>query len=181
MAQEEDLGLKEGVGERVLSQRWPSTSLVDKSLVYGRDDEKEKMIELVLSDNARSTTDAIGVISKVGMGGAGKTTLPQLLYNDERVKEHFDLKAWVCVSEEFDPVRVTKMILEEITPSFETNNLNQLQIKLKERVNKKKFLLVLDDAWNEDSNDWAMLQTPLKVGAKVSKTVVTVCMSCTQY
>ena len=86
------------------------------------------MIELVLSDNARSTTDATGVISIVGMGGADKTTLAQLLYNDERVKEHFDLKAWVCVSEEFDPVRVTKMILEEITPSsFETNNLNQLQ------------------------------------------------------
>ncbi|RVX04599.1 putative disease resistance RPP13-like protein 1 [Vitis vinifera] len=165
------LGLKEGVGEK-LSQRWPSTSLVDESLVYGRHDEKQKMIEQVLSDNARR--DEIGVISIVGMGGLGKTTLAQLLYNDARVMEHFDLKAWVCVSEEFDPIRVTKTILEEITSStFETNNLNQLQVKLKERINTKKFLLVLDDVWNEDSSNWAMLQTPLKGGAKGSKIVVT--------
>ncbi|RVW24189.1 putative disease resistance RPP13-like protein 1 [Vitis vinifera] len=173
MARDRDvLGLKEGVGEK-LAQRWPSTSLVDESLVYGRDQIKEKMVQLLLSNNARST-DAMGVISIVGMGGTGKTTLAQLLYNDQRVKKHFDLKAWVCVSEEFDPIRVTKTILEAINSSTSnTTDLNLLQVQLKERINMKKSLLVLDDVWNEDSCDWDALRTPLIVGAKGSKIIVT--------
>ncbi|RVW24182.1 putative disease resistance RPP13-like protein 1 [Vitis vinifera] len=173
IAQDRDvLGLKEGVGEK-LAQRWPSTSLGDESLVYGRAQIKEEMVQLLLSDNARST-DAMGVISIVGMGGTGKTTLAQLLYNDQRVKEHFEIKAWVCVSEEFDPIRVKKTILEAINSSMSnTTDLNLLQVQLKERINMKNFLLVLDDVWNEDSCDWDTLRTPLIVGAKGSKIIVT--------
>ena len=173
IAQDRDvLGLKEGVGEK-LAQRWPSTSLGDESLVYGRAQIKEEMVQLLLCNNARST-DAMGVISIVGMGGTGKTTLAQLLYNNQRVKEHFEIKAWVCVSEEFDPIRVTKTILEAINSSTSnTTDLNLLQVQLKERINMKKSLLVLDDVWNEDSCDWDALRTPLIVGAKGSKIIVT--------
>ena len=52
--------------------------------MFGRDEVKEEMIKK-LSDNV--STNRIDVISIVGMGGAGKTKLAQLLYNDARVKE----------------------------------------------------------------------------------------------
>ena len=49
------------------------------------------------------------------MGGVGKTTLTQLVYNKELVTERFDVRAWVCVSQEFDMLRITKTILEAVT------------------------------------------------------------------
>ncbi|RVW79843.1 putative disease resistance RPP13-like protein 1 [Vitis vinifera] len=164
-----------GVGEN-LSKRWPTTSLVDESGVYGRDADKEKIVEFLLFHNASG--NKIGVIALVGMGGIGKTTLTQLVYNDRRVVEYFDLKAWVCVSDEFDLVRITKTILKAFDSgtsgkSPDDDDLNLLQLKLKERLSRKKFLLVLDDVWNEDYNIWDLLRTPFSVGLNGSKIIVT--------
>ncbi|KAK9192535.1 hypothetical protein WN944_003228 [Citrus x changshan-huyou] len=109
------------------------------------------------------------------MGGVGKTTLAQLVYNDDRVQRHFEIKEWTCVSEDFDVSRVTKSILKSIAKDQSNNDddLNSLQVKLKERLSGKKFLLVLDDLWNENYNSWCTLSCPFGAGASGSKIVVT--------
>ena len=91
------------------SQTLPTTSLVEESGVYGRDEEKEAFIKLLLSND-----EEISVIPIMGMGGIGKTTLAQLLYNVVRVKQHFDLQAWACVSNEFDVIRISQCIYESL-------------------------------------------------------------------
>ncbi|XVE68910.1 hypothetical protein DITRI_Ditri09bG0107500 [Diplodiscus trichospermus] len=169
--QKDILCLKESRAEKIF-QRTPATSLVDESSVYGRDDEKEAILKLLDPEYARE--NQMDVIPIVGMGGLGKTTLAQLIYNDERVKKWFDLKAWVCVSEEFDSFRVTKTILQEIILSVDADqNLNQLQLKLKDKLLGKKFLFVLDDVWNENYDDWVGLKSLFCFGAKNSKILVT--------
>ncbi|XP_028757286.1 putative disease resistance RPP13-like protein 1 [Neltuma alba] len=108
------------------------------------------------------------------MGGLGKTTLAQLVYNDRRVMDGFNLKVWVCVSDEFDVLRVTKTVYEAITGSKDdTNDLNMLQIKLKQQLTQKRFLLVLDDVWNENFMLWEALQSPFNHGAIGSKILLT--------
>ncbi|CAI0461781.1 unnamed protein product [Linum tenue] len=170
--QKDALGLRHGIGENPSLQRLPSTSLVDESGVYGRDGDKRAIMGMLLSDYG--SHNAVGVIPIVGMGGVGKTTLAQIVYNDNVVRERFDLMAWVCVSKEADVSEVTKDILEEVTgrKCFSTT-LNQLQVMLKEKLNGKKFLLVLDDVWNDKYAHWDILLRPLKSGTEGSKVVVT--------
>ncbi|KAK9217345.1 hypothetical protein WN943_005972 [Citrus x changshan-huyou] len=109
------------------------------------------------------------------MGGLGKTTLAQLVYNDKQVQDHFDLKAWTCVSDDFDVIRLTKSILLSIASDQNVDNhdLNKLQEELKKKLSQKKFLLVLDDVWNENYNDWDRLRRPFEAGAPGSKIIVT--------
>jgi Leucine-rich repeat (LRR) protein len=170
--QKDVLGLREGVGGKS-SQRLPTTSLVEESKIYGRDFDKEPIVNMLLSNDAESN-DHPRVIPIVGMGGVGKTTLAQLIYNDQRITEHFNLKYWVCVSQEFDIPRITKTILEDVTSDkCNTTNFNMIQTRLKESLVGKKFLLVLDDVWNEKYDDWEEFKKPFKYGALGSKIIVT--------
>ncbi|TYJ36646.1 hypothetical protein E1A91_A05G321400v1 [Gossypium mustelinum] len=154
------LGLKENFKGENAFQRTPTTCLVDESDVCGRDDEKEEIMKLL--DPQNLSANQIDVIPIVGMGGLGKTTLAQLIYNDPRVDKWFHPKAWVCVSEEFDAFNCD-----------ESQNLNQLQLKLKEQLSGKKYLIILDDVWNENYAVWEQLSIPFKFGAQNSKIIVT--------
>ncbi|AES69765.1 putative P-loop containing nucleoside triphosphate hydrolase, leucine-rich repeat domain, L [Medicago truncatula] len=153
--------------------RTPSSSVVNESFMVGRKDDKETITNMLLSKSSTSNNN-IGVVAILGMGGVGKTTLAQIAYNDEKVQEHFDLKAWACVSEDFDILRVTKTLLESVTSrAWENNNLDFLRVELKKTLRDKRFLFVLDDLWNDNYNDWDELVTPLINGNNGSRVIVT--------
>ncbi|CAJ1978022.1 unnamed protein product [Sphenostylis stenocarpa] len=177
--QKGDLGLKAASGlgsgfSNELPRKSQTTSLVVGSDIYGRDDDKEKIFHWLTSDRENPMQPS-SILSIVGMGGLGKTTLAQHVFNDPRMEEaKFDVKAWICVSDEFDVFRVSKAILEAVTGSTDdSRDLEMVHRRLKEKLMEKKFLLVLDDVWNEYQFKWEDVQKPLVFGAQGSKVLVT--------
>ncbi|XP_058079948.1 putative disease resistance protein RGA4 [Magnolia sinica] len=165
--------LREGVVDRPgnTEGRLQTASFVIESEVYGRDEEKEKIVESLIHV---STQEDVSIIPIVGMGGLGKTTLAQFAYNDERVAKHFELRMWVCVSNDFEVRRLIKTILESATDGkHDLLELDLLQRRLQEKLRGKKFLLVLDDVWDENPENWDQLKQFLRGGARGSKIIVT--------
>ncbi|PWA52538.1 Disease resistance protein [Artemisia annua] len=135
-----------GIGS-VISIRQPS-SLMPLVEIYGRDEEKRMIVDKI----SRHDVDDVRVYAIWGMGGIGKTTLAQLVYNDEMVETHFDLKCWL-----------------------DGMSLDDLQIQLQNKLREKKYFIIMDDVWieNKDMNKWDELCKALSCGAKGSTIMVT--------
>ena len=176
------LGLKEASAARVgvgsgsnskVSQKFSSTSfLSERDDIYGRDDDKDNIFNWLAPDTHNG--NKLLILSIVGMGGLGKTTLAQHVYHDQRIEGTFDIKAWVCVLDDFDVFKVTRTILEAITRSTDdSRNLEMVQGRLRDILSGKRFLLVFDDVWNESQSRWEQMQKALDSGALGSRILVT--------
>jgi hypothetical protein len=123
----------------------------------------------------------------VGIGGLGKTTLAKLVFNDKRIDEVFQLKIWVCVSDDFDTRKIIIKIINSALSSASAPpsvafahqedinhfDIEQLQIYLRHKLDGQKFIFVLDDIWNDDRAKWIELIDLIKDGAVESKIIVT--------
>ncbi|XP_027911076.1 putative disease resistance RPP13-like protein 1 [Vigna unguiculata] len=167
------LGLKKGGGVEVgsgSSSKLTYSSLPNESDICGRDDDKESIFKWLTSD----THNNLSILSIVGMGGLGKTSLAQHVFNDPRLEGKFDINVWVSVPQEFDVLKVSRAILDTIASSTDHSIPKEvIQKRLKENLMGKKFLLVLDDVWNENSSKWEDVQKPLVFGGQGSRILVT--------
>ncbi|XP_027909774.1 putative disease resistance protein At3g14460 isoform X1 [Vigna unguiculata] len=147
-----------------------NTSLPNESVMYGRDDDKEFVFNWLTSH----TDNKLSILCIVGMGGLGKTSLAQHVFNDPMIDGKFDIKAWISVPQEFDVLNVSKAILDTIAGSTDHSIQQELvQRRLKEKLTGKKFLFVLDDVWNERQSKWEDVQKPLLFGGQGSRILVT--------
>ncbi|XP_030943056.1 putative disease resistance protein RGA4 [Quercus lobata] len=156
---------------RAVSRERETHSFVRDKEVIGREEDKKAIIGQLQDSDVKEN---VSFISIVGIGGLGKTTLAQYVYNDKIVKAHFELKIWVCVSDVFDVKTIVENIIISATRKKpESLIMEHLQIELREILNQKMYLLVLDDVWNENEETWGKLRTLLLDGKRGSKVVIT--------
>ncbi|KAJ1380789.1 P-loop containing nucleoside triphosphate hydrolase, partial [Sesbania bispinosa] len=146
----------------IQSRERKTSSVVLESVIIGREHDKREILRLLLEPLGNENVSLIGI---VGIGGIGKTTVAQMVYNDTEVQRHFEMQMWVCVSDNFD---VKKEILELLKIGSGCNDQDTMEV-----LNGRKYLLVLDDMWNENRERWDHLTSFLMRGAPGSRILIT--------
>ncbi|KAL6660584.1 hypothetical protein ACP70R_001619 [Stipagrostis hirtigluma subsp. patula] len=148
--------------------------LVKDENLIGLKKERELLKEW-LSPNApvlRFNIPALKVVSVWGMGGMGKTSLVTTVY--EKIKDSFDIHAWLTVSQTYCGVdALLKELLKTVSASEKTTQVDshrgnkkqmkpqdidklgilELKVNLKEALTEKKYIVVLDDVWDRRVHD----------------------------
>ncbi|XP_043714230.1 disease resistance RPP13-like protein 4 [Telopea speciosissima] len=128
--------------------RW-SSPVYDHTQVVGLEADTQKLKEWLFEAN--SGLLAIGI---VGMGGLGKTTTAQKVFNDREVENHFDRRMWVSVSQTFTEEQILRSMLKHLGDASVGDDRGELLRKINQYLQGQRYLIVMDDVWREDSDWW---------------------------
>ncbi|KAG2592092.1 hypothetical protein PVAP13_5NG525286 [Panicum virgatum] len=147
-----------------------SSPLVHDKDTVGLDKDLDVLLQHTLGGESE-----FSVMSLVGMGGVGKTTLAKKVYDHPHVKKHFDRSSWVYVSNMMELRGVLREMAKGLMriPSAEVSSLSegQLQELLLCGLGGLRFLLVLDDVW--DKGLWHVIKRVLPNNGTGSRVLVT--------
>ncbi|XP_031107866.1 putative late blight resistance protein homolog R1B-23 [Ipomoea triloba] len=116
------------------------------NVMVGCDDEFETIKRKLISDS-----NNLEVISITGMGGIGKTTLAQRVYNDKAViASHFDIRAWTTVSQQHN---LREMLCDLLGSNDTDLDISDLASQLRRKLLGQRYLIVIDDIWNTQAWD----------------------------
>ncbi|XP_027152175.1 disease resistance protein RPM1-like [Coffea eugenioides] len=148
--------------------------LIEEAQLVGIDKPKAELISKILSDHSQ-----LKVVSVVGMGGLGKTTLVKKVYDDAAVKKQFQSHAWITVSQNFQLRDIIKNLIQQlyneirqpIPPEAESMDVLTLSQIVKDFLQEIRYILVLDDVWSIDA--WEAIKCVLPDCNITSRVVLT--------
>ncbi|PWA35308.1 NB-ARC domains-containing protein [Artemisia annua] len=121
-----------------------------EEMVVGLDQDVKLIRDQLVQDQKQ-----LDVVSIVGMGGLGKTTLANKVFNDPYVMYHFQVRAWVTVSHTYEKSDLLIQILASIGSELDSveTSYYQLRDKLHKSLMNKRYFIVIDDIWSNEAWD----------------------------
>ncbi|CAN6564517.1 unnamed protein product [Malus baccata var. baccata] len=150
-----------GLVAKTVDQTPPGMGNRETVSSFGHDEKiigREKIVSDIIATliESKNQEEYLSVRAIVGMGGLGKTTLARSIFNDGAIGRHFVEKMWVCVSNTFEVNSILNRMLESLNSNRTgLTSREALLNDLKQRLTGKRYILILDDVWNEDENLWS--------------------------
>ncbi|KAF6992142.1 hypothetical protein CFC21_009162 [Triticum aestivum] len=136
-----------------------TTSSMKEALIIGRTKEKQKILSIL----SESSTQEITFLPTYGIGGIGKTTMAQLIFNDLQFKEYS--RVWTYVSQTFDMKKIGNSTITQLSGNkSEHTDLQMIENSLQKLLSGKRVLIILDDLWERQSSQLKKLEGMLKLG-----------------
>ncbi|RWR76953.1 putative disease resistance protein [Cinnamomum micranthum f. kanehirae] len=157
-----------GGQETRLNIRRRSLALYEEPELTGMQESMTTLKEQLINEEARRC-----VISIVGMGGSGKTTLAKKVCRD--VKDNFDCHAFIYLSQQYGIrdvlIRIIECVMSLSPGEKENSNEEYLSKKLRDHLSEKRYLVVIDDIWTMQA--WDELKLFLPDGLSKSRVMLT--------
>ncbi|XP_027100036.1 disease resistance protein RPM1-like isoform X2 [Coffea arabica] len=147
---------------------------IEEAQLVGIDKPKAELISKILDDHSQ-----LKVVSVVGMGGLGKTTLVKKVYDGAAVKKQFQSHAWITVSQNFQFSVIIKNLIQQlyneirqpVPPQVESMDVLTLSEFVKDFLQERRYIIVLDDVWSIDA--WEAIKCVLPDCNITSRVVLT--------
>ncbi|KAL5547635.1 hypothetical protein UlMin_002866 [Ulmus minor] len=156
-------------------------SLDSSSRITGDEQEDEFVDAYLMWEKLKGMlvegTSSRQIISLVGQGGIGKTTLARMVYKDEEVRKHFDCQAWITVSQLYNTKEIIKKMRRDVfltvagSAGEENSTMEELIQHLNEYLETKRYVVILDDIWQMEF--WEKIKYALPNNNNGSRIIVT--------
>ncbi|PKI72176.1 hypothetical protein CRG98_007445 [Punica granatum] len=138
--------------------RW-SSEIYNHTQVVGLENDTVKIKDWLFQGGPEILS--IGV---VGMGGLGKTTVAQKVFNEKEIDLYFERRMWVSVSQTFTEEKILRHMLRSLGDVGLGDNHGELLKKINQFLLSKRFLLVMDDVWSLEVDWWDRIYDGLPKG-----------------
>lgn len=125
-------------------------------------EDTQKLVDMLTYEKTYGQHKKVMVFAIVGIGGIGKTTLAQKIFNDDIIQLEFTKKIWLSVTKDYNNNDLLRSAITAAGGDHHStgNTKSALEQTLKETVKGNKILLIMDDVW--DHMVWEdVLETPL--------------------